>query len=111
MLTFLALSGIVIGYLAVRLGKWRHLNIFMEMKAPYNTAESWRSGPFQKVSGLMVALLSILSASLLAYVIGAWTFPLLGKFSWGALLLARYLASAILGNLEGQKELGEDSIG
>jgi hypothetical protein len=99
--------GVVCGYIAFAVGKWRQLCIFFEGKAPFNVPLGWRNPLIRYGSWLLVLVTSLLFASCLAKLIMESVYPFVGKFSLGVLLMTRWLASGVAANKEGFRQLAE----
>jgi len=91
----LFIAGLVAGYLAFVIGKWRHACIFWEMKMPFNVPSAWHNQTVRIGTWLAVTACSLVFATSIASVISEEINSLLGKFLWGVLLVARYYASGI----------------
>jgi hypothetical protein len=99
--------GIVSGYIAFSVGKWRRLCMFFDVRAPFNVPLGWHHPLMRYGSWLLVVVTSLLFATCLAKLITESVYPLVGKFSWGVLLTARWLASGIAANKEGFRQLAK----
>jgi hypothetical protein len=88
----LLIVGLVAGYIAFAVGKWRHCCLFWEQHAKYNLPRVWHDAKIKIGTWLVVAICSIIFASAIGALL-AQIHPFLGVFSWGALLAARWYAS------------------
>ena len=100
--------GLVLGILAYKVGKWRHLCIFWQVhNCSWNLPLGWRKLWFQLVSGLLVMALSIGFATCWSLLFMKHVGGLFGAFSWGALLSIRWIASGTAAVTEGEKRLAK----
>jgi hypothetical protein len=94
----LFLFGLVSGVIAGVIGFWRHTCIFWEThfqmgKASYNTPLGWTKPAIRYGTLVAVCFFSVMFASCWALLIINQGYKWIGEFSWGSLLLLRWLIS------------------
>jgi len=106
----LFIVGLISGLLAYRVGKWRHSCIFWMIENPANCPLGWRKPIWRFGSWLIVTALSLGFATCWALLISNHVNELIGMFSWGALLILRWVASGIGARMKDQKMLEEMNV-
>lgn len=101
----LFIIGLIAGFLAYKVGKWRNSCILWMTKNPVNTPLGWHKPEIRFGSFLLVTVLSIVFATCWSLLITTHVNKLLGMFAWGALLVIRWQASIISATLEVQRQL------
>ena len=93
----LILIGLICGVIAVFIGAWSQACTVYEVKLPYNCPRHWHNPLVRLSTWFITAILSII----FAYIFSSWIISnvgdLIGKFSFGILLVARWFASSIFG--------------
>jgi hypothetical protein len=103
----LFLVGSVAGFIAFKVGKWRHMCINGMVNAQVACPLDWSKGEVRIGSLLLVAVFSLVFATCWADLLIENVSPFIGKFSWGVLLMARWQASGITAHIQAQKRLEE----
>ena len=106
----LIVTSIIALIVAVVLGRYRHLCRIMETKTgidgimpPWNIPPIWRKKWFRILSWLIVAITSIWFAGVVGLLIEVLVNKWLGRFSFGALLVARWQLSAFMATIQAEK--------
>ena len=89
------LIGLAAGFLAFKVGRWRHFCIFWAEKNRANVPLGWREPKIRIGSWLLVTALSLVFATSWSLLIAGYVNELLGMFSWGVLLFLRWVASGL----------------
>jgi hypothetical protein len=93
--------------LAVAIGSWRQMCGVYELKMPHNNPPIWRN-PFVRIFTWIISTsLSIIFATILAMWISVEVNDWLGKFSFGVLLLIRWVTSLFFGAYPAYKRCEE----
>ena len=100
-------SGIICFAVSLSLGAYRQYCNAMEVKARYMMPPIWRSLAVQITSWFIVALASLWFAFVGSIMIGAITYKLLGNFSFGVLLLLRWVFSSMIGITKANQHVAE----
>jgi len=88
--------GLLAGYVALRIGKWRQQCLFWDEHGGWNAPSLWRQ-PYGRLGSLaLTAAAALLFATAISDVIGKAIHPWVGQFSWGALLALRWYLSKLL---------------
>jgi hypothetical protein len=101
----LLIVGAVCGYVAFIVGKWRQLCVFFELNEAWSVPAGWRNPLIRYGTWMLVTVTSLLFATCLATLVMESVHPWLGRFLWGVLLMARWLASGRAAGKEGFRQL------
>lgn len=83
--------------LAVMIGSWRQSCVIYEVRLPYNLPRYWSYSYIRILTWLITAALSIIYSFLIASWVIENIGELIGKFSFGVLLLIRWITSNFFG--------------
>lgn len=83
----------IAGYLAYKIGAWRHYCMIWEKELPENLPNGWRKTELRIGTWIIVTGCSLYSAYVISLLIGTKTTEMIGKFSFGVILMLRILAS------------------
>jgi len=89
------LIGLLAGFLAFTVGRWRHTCIFLAANNRANVPLRWRNPGIQIGSWLLVAMLSLVFAASWSLLIHDYVNELLGMFGFGVLLVFRWVVSGL----------------
>lgn len=95
--------GIICFLISIAIGSWRQACSVYAVKYHFNCPRSWHSPAVKVVSWLMVAILAIAGSFILANWIQLNLNDFLGRFTFGILLLTRWLFSAYFGSYRAHK--------
>ena len=87
--------GLLAGMLAFWLGKWRTNCIFWTNTSPVNVPRAWRLSWVPIVTWMVVAILSVVYATLWSGLVIEYVNYWLGVFLWGSLLALRWQVSGL----------------
>ncbi len=104
MLFFIAVICFVI---AVAIGAWRQMCGVYELRMPHNNPPIWRSGFVRVSTWIATTFFSIIFAYIIAMWISTSIGELIGKISFGVLLVARIFASMFIGAFNATKRCDE----
>lgn len=104
---WLMISGFLCFIIAVVLGAYRNFCLTIEAKDPGNIPPIWRSSVVRAISWIIVAVTSTWFAFVCATLIRVIINDLLGKFSFGVLLVLRWAISAMIGSFKADKSLSD----
>lgn len=99
----LIVSGIIALIIAIYLGRYRHVCRIMESKNRWNIPLIWYKTWFRIITWLIVTITSIWFAGVVSLFIGVLINKWLGKFSFGALLAARWQLSGFMATIQAEK--------
>jgi hypothetical protein len=97
--------GLISGAIAWWIGKWRSSCVFWSETGPWNLPLGWRKPSLRFGSLALVTILSGVFATCWALLIMTSVNKLIGGFSWGVLLMLRWIASNVSAHWEGNRIL------
>ncbi len=104
----LIISGIISLIIAVLVGAYRQFCITMEVKAQWNIPMIWRYSFARFLSWIIVAVSSIGAAFVFVGIFSVIFNDFIGKFSFGVVLLIRWVISGQLGVSKANKALAAE---
>lgn len=88
---------LICGVLAVLLGAWRQASGVYELALESNCPKIWKYKTIKIATWIVTALLSLIFAIVMAKWISLNVGDFIGRFSFGAILAARWIASMLIG--------------
>lgn len=99
------LIGLVLFVLAVLLGAWRQKCAVYEVHWSYNCPSAWRSSMVKMGTWIIVALFALAGSFILSTWIVDNIGDLIGRFSFGVLLVVRWTLSFLFGSISAHNKI------
>ena len=98
------------GLVAVLIGAWRQSCEVYELAAPSKCPKIWMNKTVRVLTWIVTAILSLIFAIEVSRWVRTNVGELIGNFSFGALLAARWIASMMIGSFPANEKCRKNSV-